>query len=83
MKRHPAVILFAFSLLLFATPAIAQQIPSPEAFYGFKMGADGELAHWSKIVEYFNLLSQRSDRVRLENLGKSTEGNPFLLAVFS
>ncbi|MBM3790424.1 MAG: peptidase M14 family protein [Acidobacteria bacterium] len=41
------------------------------------------MAHWSKIVEYFNLLSQRSDRVRLENLGKSTEGNPFLLAVFS
>lgn len=47
------------------------------------MGADGELAHWNKIVEYFSLLSDRSDRVIVQNLGESTLGNPFLLAIFS
>ena len=61
----------------------AQDIPTPEQFYGFQMGADGKLAHWDSIVEYFNLLSGRSDRVLVQNLGESTLGNPFLLAIFS
>jgi hypothetical protein len=61
----------------------AQEIPTPEAFFGFPMGADGELAHWDRIVEYFQLLDQRSPRVKLEVLGESTLGKPFLLAIFS
>ncbi|MFC2141841.1 M14 metallopeptidase family protein [Acidobacteriota bacterium] len=69
---------------LFIVPHLeAQKIPPPEQFYGFQMGADGKLAHWDKIVEYFNLLSSRSDRVLVQNLGESTLGNPFLLAIFS
>jgi hypothetical protein len=70
-------------LFVFTAGVSAQQIPSPEEFYGFKMGSDGKLAHWSKIVEYFDLLAARSDRIIVENMGDSTEGNPFLLAIFS
>ncbi len=76
-------LLFSIFLLSYVPRLEAQKIPAPEQFYGFQMGADGKLAHWSKIVEYFNLLSSRSDRVIVQNLGESTLGNPFLLAIFS
>ncbi|MCJ7680457.1 MAG: peptidase M14 family protein, partial [Candidatus Aminicenantes bacterium] len=76
------VVLIAITAIL-AANAAAQSIPSPEEFYGFRMGADGELVQWDKVVEYFNLLADRSDRIIVQNLGESTEGNPFILAIIS
>jgi len=71
-------------ILLFIAPILeAQEIPTPKQFFGFKMGTDGELARWPKIVEYFHLLAENSDRVIVKTLGKSTEGNPFILSIFS
>ena len=60
-----------------------KKIPSPEEFYGFRMGTDRKLARWDKIIEYFKLLDKNSDRIKVTELGKSTEGHPFLLAVIS
>ena len=81
MKRNPLCIVLLLAIL--AANATAQSIPSPEEFFGFKMGADGELVQWDKVVEYFNLLANRSDRIIVQNLGESTEGNPFILAIIS
>jgi len=85
MKRFSCCCLFIACIILCfsTTPLTAQQVPSPEQFYGFKMGAEGELVHWNKLVEYFNMLGERSDRVIVEEIGKSTLDNPFLLAIFS
>jgi len=58
-------------------------ISSPEEFFGFKMGADKKLARWDKIAEYFWQLAKNSDRIKVVELGKSTEGNPFLLAIIT
>ncbi len=58
------------------------EIKSPEEFFGHKMGADRKLVRWEKIVEYFWHLD-KSPCVKVTDLGKSTEGNPFLLAVIS
>ena len=57
-------------------------IPKPEEFFGHQLGADRKLAHWNKIVDYFWELD-KSPMVKIEDLGKSTEGNPFLLAIIS
>lgn len=59
------------------------KIPSPKEFFGFEMGEDRKLARWDKIVEYFYLLDKLSDRIKVVELGKTTEGNPFLLAYIS
>ncbi len=59
------------------------KIISPKEFFGFTPGDDYELAHWTKIVEYFNHLSENSDRVLTENMGPTTEGYPFLKVTFS
>ena len=59
------------------------EIPPPEAELGFRVGTDRKLADWPEIVEYFEKVGCLSDRVQVERLGETTEGNPFLLATIS
>ncbi len=70
-------------LALFALPASAADIPSPASFLGFQPGADGVLADWHQIAGYFHKLDQASDRVRVEEVGQTTEGLPFLVAIIT
>ncbi len=81
--RH--VLLLVVSLLLSpAGSAFAQAPPpSPEEFFGFRMGADRKLADWNRLHEYYQLLAKRSDRLRLVELGKSSEGRPFIALFIS
>jgi len=74
-----AGLFLALAVLLFL-PGLAgsQEIPSPEEYFGFQMGADRKLAHWDQLVEYYDLLDERSDRIRVVHMGESTLGNPFL-----
>ncbi len=71
------LILLAVTLALPAT-VLGQSIPSPDEFFGFQMGADRKLARWDKLVEYYELLGDRSDRLEVVNMGPTTLGNPFL-----
>jgi hypothetical protein len=57
----------------------AQAVPGPEQYFGFKIGADGELARYPKILEYFQLLAKQTDRIKYEELGKTTMGNSYPL----
>ncbi|MFA5910279.1 MAG: M14 metallopeptidase family protein [Vicinamibacterales bacterium] len=66
--------------LLVQTPVAARQgVPAPEQYFGFKIGTDGELARYPKILEYFQLLAKQTDRVKYEELGKTTMGNSYPL----
>ncbi|MBN1682418.1 peptidase M14 family protein [Candidatus Bathyarchaeota archaeon] len=58
------------------------QILSPEEFYGFKIGSDKKLVRWDKIIEYFEILSN-SPCIKVEEIGKTTMGNPFIVAYIS
>ncbi len=62
--------------------SMEMKIPSPEEFFGFRMGADRRLARWDRIVEYFWQLD-RSPCVKVVELGKTTMGNPFLLVIIT
>jgi hypothetical protein len=33
---------------------------------------------WNKVVSYFQTIKANSDRIRVEELGRSTEGRPFI-----
>jgi hypothetical protein len=63
--------------------APAATVPAPRDVIGFTPGEDRKLASWSKIVEYFKQLEHASDRVKLEELGKTTLQRPFVLATIS
>jgi hypothetical protein len=57
----------------------AQTLPTPEQFFGFYPGAAGELARYPKVLEYFQLAARSTDRVKYEELGKTTMGNVYAL----
>jgi hypothetical protein len=69
--------------ILRTPPVLAQQVTSPEEFFGFRMGEDRRLARWDKLVEYYRLLERQSDRLKVVELGPSTMGNPFLVLFIS
>src|SRR6185436_10063657 len=56
---------------------------TPSAVLGFKVGEDRKLADWSQIVGYFKKLDAASDRVSVEEVGKTTEGLPFLVVTIT
>src|ERR1051325_5143946 len=63
--------------------AQAGSIPPPSSVLGFTPGDDRKLASWAKVVEYFEKLGSSSDRVRFEEIGKSTMGAPFIYVTIS
>ncbi len=85
---YSKVILASILLLVLAYEALpAQQkissIPSPTEFLGFSPGEDYKLANYEEIVSYFQALDRLSSRLRLQELGQTTEGRPFYMAIIS
>lgn len=66
-----------FSLLLTAAP------PDPSSFLGHPIGADKTPLEWAQVRAYFHALAQSSDRVRVIEYGRSTEGRPMIAAIVS
>src|SRR5215510_6048547 len=91
MRKRLALILAALSLLTLSIQSdaivhrarAAVAIPAPSDVLGFTPGEDRKLASWAKVVEYFQKLGAASDRVRFEEIGKSTMGAPFVYATIS
>ena len=84
--RTAAGFLALFLLLIGPQAAVAQEmepIPSPAAHFGFEMGADGRLADWAELAEYYRLVAGRSDRVVVREMGPSTLGKPFYVIFIS
>jgi hypothetical protein len=88
------VLLVTLSLLLAPAPSRAQagraimpsaqaNVPAPETVLGFPVGAERKLAKWEQFLTYFRRLAATSDRLKLEELGKTTLGRPFVVATIS
>lgn len=60
-----------------------QPIPTPESVIGYQMGTARKLPDWQEIVDYFEKLAAASDRVEVEELGKTTLGRPYLAVTIS
>jgi Zinc carboxypeptidase len=59
------------------------RVPAPEDVLGFRPGDDRKLASWTKVIEYFGRLDEASDRVQFKELGTTTMGAPFVMAIIS
>ena len=82
LNRPLAIVVLAALALTVASPVVAlNDVTSPEKFFGFRLGTDKKLARWDKIVEYYQLLDKESDRIQVIDLGPTTEGHPYLLAI--
>ncbi len=58
-------------------------VPAPETVLGFKVGAERKLAKWDQFLAYFRRLSETSDRIKFDELGKTTLKRPFVVATIS
>lgn len=81
MRIFPRILLAVFFLI--SAAAAQTKIPAPEDVLGFAPGDDRKLASWAQVVDYFQKLAKASNRVKFEEIGKSTLGNPFVYATVS
>src|SRR4051794_6084153 len=70
-------------LLLFTSCVFGAGIPTPKEHLGFTPGDDFKLADYAEISGYFEKLSRASDRIRLVECGKTSEGKPMFYAILS
>ena len=75
------------ALILAARPAhdpTAQPVvPTPESVIGFVPCSDYQLATYEQIAAYFRALDAATPRLRLEEIGRTTEGRTQLMALVS
>ena len=66
---------------LFAAQGVlsAQIVPSPETHFGFEIGAERKLADWTDLTSYYETLANASSRVKVDTLGLTTMGRPFVM----
>lgn len=83
MTRRRLVSVACALVFSLAAATAAAQIQTPEQFFGFRLGTDGELARYPKVLEYMQELARLSDRVTFEELGKATMGTPYVLVTIS
>ena len=73
----------ALLLTLFAQLCPAQPVPTPESVLGHKPGDDFYLANYDESREYFRRLAGASNRVKIINVGKTTRGLDWDIAIIS
>src|SRR5271155_3864731 len=73
----------AVAVLCLAAAATRAAVPTPARHFGFTPGDDYKLADSSQIFDYFHKLAAASDRIHLEEFGRSSEGRPMYVAFIS
>ncbi|MDT8368109.1 MAG: M14 family zinc carboxypeptidase [Longimicrobiales bacterium] len=77
-QRGAAAALVALLVVSAPAPGFAQ-VPDPETFFGFPLGADRRIADWDALTAWYDTLASTSPRVRVDTVGTSTMGRPFLV----
>jgi len=74
-----ASLVLSTAVLLAPSAPAAIGVPTPESVLGFVPGEDRKLADWSQVLAYLTALDEASDRVSVEEVGKTTQGRPFVI----
>lgn len=75
--------LLAATTLGLCAPALAQGVPTTKTVLGHEVGEDYYLANYEDAVRYFQALAKTSDRIKLVETGKSTQGRTMIYAIIS
>ena len=59
------------------------QLMTPEEVLGFQVGSDYQVVGWQTVSDYLRHVATNSDRVLVDELGKTTEGNDLLMLLIS
>ena len=84
MVRRSSRLPLALALtLVFAASAAAQTVTTPKQHFGFNIGDDYQLATYTQLQAYWARLDKESDRMRVQEIGKTAEGRPHLMAIIT
>ena len=59
------------------------QLMTPEEVLGFQVGSDYQVAGWQTVSDYMRHVAANSDRILVDELGKTTEENDLLMLLIS
>jgi hypothetical protein len=68
--------------ILAAAPALAQTISRP-VFGTYTAGDDYFLANYTQLLDYWHKVARESGRIKLEEIGKTAEGRPIVMAIIT
>ena len=63
--------------------AQAPKVTSPMQEFGHNIGDDYYLANYQQLMAYWKKLASESPRIKLEEIGKTSEGRPMLMAIIT
>ena len=79
-----AALSVVLALGMTAAPVGAQvEVTTPEAAFGFQIGADYQLANYTQLTAYWQTLARESDRMQLESIGQTAEGRDQWMAIIT
>jgi hypothetical protein len=71
----------ALITLVLASSSAQTRITTPKEQFGFALGDDYQLANYKQIADYWRKLDTESDRMTVQEIGKTAEGRPHLMAI--
>ncbi|HEU5173282.1 MAG TPA: M14 metallopeptidase family protein [Gemmatimonadaceae bacterium] len=84
VSRAARGVLVPVAALAFLAPAAAaQRVTSPKEHFGFDIGDDYRLATYTQFADYWRKLDAESDRMQVEEIGRTAEGRPQLMAIIT
>ena len=84
MRASCALLALALAAALSAqAPALNPKVPTPASVLGHTPGDDFYLASYDDALGYYRKLVASSDRIKLVNVGKTTRGLDFYVALIS
>ena len=63
--------------------SVQATIPTPEEHFGHQVGADYKLIPYPEVLNYLDTVAAASDRVSIEDAGRSTLDNPMKVVVLT
>ncbi len=70
-------------LLCCFSPAVFAQVTPPVEYLGYKPGDDFRLATYEQLIGYFELIEGQSDRLKVFDMGPTSEGRRMKYAIIS
>ncbi len=83
MRLTAIVVALAALPLPFGPQPRPSGSPTPETFFGYAMGTGPRLPSWEQTVLYLRAIARTSARVRVDEVGRTTGGRPYLLVTIS
>src|SRR3989441_11890813 len=85
MVKRRILNISRFLLIVVCVAATQAQtrITTPREQFGFNIGDDYVLVNYTQYVDYLKKLDKESDRLTVQEIGKSSEGRPMYLAIIT